>query len=49
MTDCVVEAGMGRVLACYDNLEILHEIMPEFRNMKFLHRVTDVKKLFYAQ
>jgi len=30
MTDCVIEAAMGHVLATYDNLEILHEIMPEF-------------------
>lgn len=33
MTDCVIEANFGEALACYENREILDEIMPDFNNI----------------
>merc|ERR1712032_1720709 len=49
MTDCICEGGMGPTVSTYDNFEILNEIMPDFKNMKLIKRVTDTKKILYAE
>ena len=49
ITDCVIEAEIGSVIACYDNLEICEQLLPDFYGLKVLKRVTDVKAVTYAK
>lgn len=49
MTDCVVNANIGKVLACYDNLELLDKLMPEFYDLEWKKKVTDVKGMMYGK
>ena len=49
MTDTIVEAGFGESIICYDDHETLADSMPEFRNLKWLNYVTDLKKVFYGE
>ena len=48
MTDFVIEAGLGETIVCYDDLDIIKDAMPEFKDMRVERTVTDMKKLFYA-
>ena len=43
ITDCVVDAPWDYALACYDNLEVLAILMPEFYDLKFIKKITDIK------
>jgi hypothetical protein len=43
ITDCVVEAPMDHVVACYDNIEVCEEMMPDFHDLKWCTKITDVK------
>ena len=38
MTDCITDAGICETLACYDNFEVLEELMKEFYDLKWLQR-----------
>ena len=38
MTDSIVNAGICEALACYDNFEVLEELMKEFYDLKWLQR-----------
>jgi hypothetical protein len=33
LTDCIIEASMTHALCCYDNLEVLDKLMPEFYDL----------------
>ena len=43
MTDCVMDASICQALACYENVEILGKLLPEFYDIKWLKKVTDTK------
>jgi len=49
LTDCVVNANIGKVLACYDNLELLDKLMPEFYDLEWKKKVTDCKGMMYGK
>lgn len=49
ITDCVVDAPFTHTLACYDNLEILHTLMPEFYDLAWLRKITDTKGCMYGK
>lgn len=36
LSDCVVEAGLMETIACYENVEVLEDLMPEFYDVKWL-------------
>jgi len=45
LTDCVIEAGFTETVACFDNVKILEELMPEFYGLEWVKRLTDLKGL----
>ena len=45
LTDCIVEADFIETLACFENLEILEDLMKEFYDMKWEKRVGYVSGL----
>jgi hypothetical protein len=49
ITDCVTNANVTKVLACYDNLELLDKLMPEFYDLEWKKKVTDVKGMMYGK
>lgn len=49
LTDCIVEASLMHTLCCYDNLEVLDKLMPEFYDLEWKKKVTDVKGMMYGK
>lgn len=49
MTDCVVQANFMQALACYENVEILSKLLPEFYEIKWLKKATDSKGMMSAK
>ena len=48
MMDCVVDAELAPMISCMDNLDILKDVMPEFKDVQFVKRITDLKKVMYG-
>jgi len=40
---------MQETVACYDNIEILDSLMPEFYDLEWKTKVTDIKGLCYGK
>lgn len=49
ITDNIIQHSLDKVLACYDNLEILDAFMPDFNDLKWGVRVTDMKGIMYGK
>jgi len=49
ITDCIVDASIQETIGCYDNIEILDTLMPEFNDLEWKIKVTDVKGLLYGK
>jgi hypothetical protein len=49
LTDSIIEAGFTQTLCCYDNIEVLDKLMPEFYDLKWLKKVTDAKGMMYGK
>ena len=49
LTDCIVEASLTHTLCCYDNLEVLDKLMPEFYDLEWMKKVTDTKGMMYGK
>lgn len=49
LTDCIIESNMQQAIACYDNIEILSKLMPEFYDLAWHKKVTDVKGFMYGK
>ena len=49
MTDCVTDANIMQVVACYDNMQVLNALMPEFYDLQWLMKTTDTKGLMYGK
>ena len=41
--------SMDKVIGCYDNLETLEELMPDFHDLKWKLKVTDTKGVMYGK
>ena len=49
LSDSIVEADFIETLACFENLEILEDLMKEFYDMKWERRVGYVSGLFSSK
>lgn len=49
ITDMVLDMPYAKVVSCYDNLEVLDELMPEFYDLKWYNKVTDFKGMLYGK
>ena len=49
ITDCVVDVALGKVLACYENIEICEELMKDFHDLEWKKKITDTKGCLYGK
>ena len=49
ITDNVIEAPYTHVLGCYDNLEVLDKVLPDFHDLSWKTKVTDVRGVMYGK
>ena len=49
ITDSIIDADITRVVACYDNFEIIGgNLMKEFYDLRWEKKVTDIKGVMYG-
>jgi hypothetical protein len=49
ITDTVIDAPCQQVMGCYDNLPVLNKLMPEFYDLEWKKKITDVKGIIYGK
>ena len=49
MTDCVTDAALPETVACYENLEVLEDLMKEFYDLKWVKRRGKANGLIYGK
>jgi hypothetical protein len=49
ITDNIIETNLAFPVACFDNFEIMDKLMPEFYDLKWLKKITDVKGMMYGK
>lgn len=49
ITDNVMNVSLDKVIACYDNFQILDQFMPEFHDLRYIKKVTDSKGCMYGK
>jgi hypothetical protein len=49
ITDSVTESTIPQLIACWDNMEILRTLIPEFYDLEWKKKVTDLKGTMYGK